>query len=238
MTGTGRRVEGKQSVTVFDFARLYPNLNTTLGSAEAGWRKGSRTEDRSILPKTNRVSVCNPIHLVRGNMKGMLSVCVVLYAGLHPFHIPANQVNWVADADAVRFGEYGTILSSGSFPPPGFGGAERSIEIWVQPGKVKDSNTLLAFYSPASPRQLSLLQSVSDLEIRIQSSVAWRSVKTERTYIDDAFRDGKSAFWTVTSGRSGTTVYRDGELVGDPLSALRRRVQRPPCNRQFADFLR
>jgi hypothetical protein len=143
----------------------------------------------------------------------LVSLCVVLYAGLHPFHIPANQVNWVADADAVRFGEYGTILSSGSFPPPGFGGAERSIEIWVQPGKVKDSNTLLAFYSPASPRQLSLLQSVSDLEIRIQSSVAWRSVKTERTYIDDAFRDGKSAFWTVTSGRSGTTVYRDGELV-------------------------
>ena len=71
LTGAGRRVEGKQSVAVFDFARLYPNLDTTLGPAGAGWRKGSRTEDRSMLPKTNRISVCNPSHLVRGNMEGM-----------------------------------------------------------------------------------------------------------------------------------------------------------------------
>ena len=32
-------------------------------------------------------------------------------------------------------------------------------------------------------------------------------------YVDDAFRDGKSAFWTVTFGQSGTAVYRDGALV-------------------------
>ena len=120
---------------------------------------------------------------------------------------------WIADADAVRFGEHGTILSSGSFPPPVSGGVERSIEIWVKPGKIKDSSTLIAFYSPASPRQLSISQSESDLEIHIQSSDAWRSVKGERTYIDDAFRDGKSAFWTVTFGQSGTAVYRDGALV-------------------------
>ena len=120
---------------------------------------------------------------------------------------------WVANADAVRFGEHGTILSSGSFPPPVSGGVERSIEIWAQPGKIKDSSTLVAFYSPASPRQLSLSQSVSDLEIHVQSSDAWRSVKGERTYIDDAFRNGKSAFWTVTFGQSGTAVYRDGALV-------------------------
>jgi hypothetical protein len=143
----------------------------------------------------------------------LISLCVVLYAGLHPFHSPANQVAWVANADAVRFGEYGTILSSGSFPPPEPGGVERSIEIWVKPGKVKDSNTLVAFYSPDSPRQLSLSQSESDLKIQIQTSTAWRSVKTEKTYVDDAFRDGKSAFWTVTFGQSGTAVYRDGALV-------------------------
>jgi len=122
-------------------------------------------------------------------------------------------VAWVASADAVRIGEYGTLLSSGSFPPPVSGGAERSIEIWVKPGKIKDSSTLLAFYSPTSPRQLSFFQSISDLEIRIQSSFAWRSAKIERTYVDDAFRDGKSAFWTMTFGQSGTTVYRDGALV-------------------------
>jgi hypothetical protein len=33
-------------------------------------------------------------------------------------------------------------------------------------------------------------------------------------YIGDAFRDGKSAFWTLTFSDSGTAVYRDGALVG------------------------
>jgi hypothetical protein len=113
----------------------------------------------------------------------------------------------------VRFEEHGTILSSGSFAPPVSGGVERSIEIWVKPGKIKDSSTLLAFYSSAGPRQLSLSQSVSDLEIHVQSSDAWRSAKIERTYIDDAFSDGKSAFWTVTFGGTGMAVYRDGALV-------------------------
>jgi hypothetical protein len=144
----------------------------------------------------------------------LVLLCGVLYAGLHPFHAPANQVAWVANADAVRFGEYGTILSSESIPPPGFGGVERSIEIWAQPALIVDSNTLLAFYSPASPRQLSLSQSLSDLKISVQSSSAWRSLKIERIYIGDAFRDGKSAFWTVTFGQSGTAIYRDGQLAG------------------------
>jgi hypothetical protein len=143
----------------------------------------------------------------------LILLCVLLYAGLHPFHVPANQVAWVANANAVRFGEDGTILNSGSFPPPGGGDAERSIEIWAQPGLIEDSNTLVAFYSPDTPRQLSLSQAESDLEIHIQSSSAWRSVKAWRINIGDAFRDGKSAFWTVTFGHSGTAVYRDGTLV-------------------------
>ena len=143
----------------------------------------------------------------------LVLLCGILYAGLHPFHVPANQVAWVANADAVRFGEHGTILSSTSFTPPPNGGTERSIELWVQPGLIDDSNTLLAFYSSDSPRQLSLTQAESDLEIRIQSSSAWRRAKTDRINIGDAFQDGKSAFWTVTFGLSGTAVYRDGVLV-------------------------
>ena len=145
----------------------------------------------------------------------------ILYAGLHPFHAPANQVAWVRNEDAVRFGEHGTMLSTGSFPLPVSDENERSVEIWLRPGKIKDSNTLLAFYSPASPRQLSLSQSIGDLKISIQSTNAWRSVKVERTYVDDAFQDGKSAFWTVTFSGSGTAVYRDGALVRkSPLHAV------------------
>jgi hypothetical protein len=46
----------------------------------------------------------------------LLLLCGILYAGLKPFHSPANEVTWVAKANALRFGEYGTILSSGSLP--------------------------------------------------------------------------------------------------------------------------
>jgi hypothetical protein len=109
---------------------------------------------------------------------------------------------------------YGTIVSEGSVPPPGLGGTERSIEIWAQPALVEDSSTLLGFYSPASPRRLSLSQSLSDLEVRIQSSSAWQNTKTDHMYIGDAFRDRKSTFWTVTFSDSGTAVYRDGAHVG------------------------
>ena len=141
----------------------------------------------------------------------IILLCGLLYAGLHPFHVPANQVAWVPNANAVRFGEHGTILSLGSFPPPG--DAERSVEIWLEPGRIKDSNTLVAFYSPGSPRQLSLSQAESDLEVRVQSSSAWRSAKTWKMNVSEAFRDGRSTFWTVTFGHSGTAVYRDGTLV-------------------------
>ena len=93
----------------------------------------------------------------------------------------------------------------------------------MQPGKVEDSSTLVAFYSPASARLVSLTQAESDLEILIQSSAAWRRVKTERVNIADAFRDGKSSIWTVTFGPSGTAVYCDGALV-------RRSPMRPSGN--------
>jgi hypothetical protein len=84
------------------------------------------------------------------------------------------------------------------------------VEIWIRPAKVKDSNTLLAFYDPVSYRGLSIVQADSDLEVRVESSSAWRRFKSDRINVSDTFSDGKSGFWAVASGKSGTTVYRDG----------------------------
>ncbi|HEY4054131.1 MAG TPA: VanZ family protein [Terriglobales bacterium] len=120
---------------------------------------------------------------------------------------------WVANAAAVHLGEDGTILSSGTFPTPGAGG-ERSIEFWAQPDQVDDSGTLVAFFDSAGPRQLSVSQSLSDLEIHLESTNAWRSVKTQRMYAADAFHKGESAFWTVTFGPSGTMIYHDVAVIG------------------------
>jgi hypothetical protein len=142
----------------------------------------------------------------------LLLLSGILYAGLKPFRAPANQVAWIANTDAVRFGEYATMLSSGTLPPPE-SDVERSIEIWSQPGLIMDSNTLFAFYTPSNPRLLSFCQAESDLEVRIESSAAWRTVKSDRINVPDAFRDGKSAFWSITFGQSGTAIYRDGALI-------------------------
>jgi hypothetical protein len=136
----------------------------------------------------------------------------ILYAGLNPFHAPANQVSWVAGSNAVRLGEHGTLLASGPFPPSASG--ERSIEIWLKPSLIEDSNTLLAFYDPAGPHQLWFSQSEADLRIHTQAPAAWRSAKTDQAYIADAFRDGQNTFWTLTIGPSGSAVYRNGALVG------------------------
>ena len=143
----------------------------------------------------------------------LMLLCGLLYAGLSPFRAPPNQVAWVEGADAVRFADHGTILSSGFLPSPAVGEGERSIEIWIQPGLIDDSSTLVAFYSPESPRGFSVVQAESDLEVHIQSSAAWHRAETGRLNVADAFLDGRSAFWTVTFGPSGTTVYRDGKLV-------------------------
>jgi VanZ like family/Concanavalin A-like lectin/glucanases superfamily len=165
------------------------------------------------------------LRIKRFELKGHLTVqgalgfiCLILlfgllYAGLHPFHAPANRVAWIPGANALRFEEPGTIFSLGAIPPPDEGEVERSLEIWAQPGKIEDSSTLVAFYSPVSSRQVSLSQAQSDLEVRVQSSSAWRRAKGGRINIGDAFRDGRSAFWAVTFGRAGTTVYRDGVVV-------------------------
>ncbi len=136
----------------------------------------------------------------------------LLYAGLHPFHAPANQVEWITGTNGLHFGEYATAFDSGTFPPP-VQEVQRSIEFWVQPALREASSTLLAFYSPANPRLLSISQSESDLEIHIEGSSAWQRVKPELFYVDNAFRDRKSHFWTVTFGDSGTSVYRDGIFI-------------------------
>ncbi len=138
-------------------------------------------------------------------------LCGILYAGLNPFHVPANQVSWLAGMDGLRFGEHGTVFAVGTFPPSA--ADERTIEFWAKPGLTEDSNTLLAFYSPANPRQLWLSQSISDLKIQTQPSSAWRGVTTQKFYIDNAFQDGRNTFWTLAFGKSSTAVYRNGTLI-------------------------
>jgi hypothetical protein len=154
---------------------------------------------------------------LRGPILGFgcfLLLCGIFYAGLKPFHATINEVSWLADYNGIRFGEHGTILSPGEFPPSSHG-IERSVELWLQPALAEDSSTILGFYRPGAARRWSLHQSESDMEVRIESSSAWRHSKISRTNISGAFRNKRRAFWAVTSGSSGTKVYRNGGIAGE-----------------------
>jgi VanZ family protein len=132
-------------------------------------------------------------------------LCVILTLGLWPFHSPENHVTWLANRNGLRFGRWGTVISSNPFPMPSTQrGAFGSIEVWLQPQRIWDSATFLAFYTPGNPHQFSLRQSLADLEL--QTSAA-------HFYLANAFRKPRPVFLTITTGTSGTAVYADGALA-------------------------
>lgn len=148
----------------------------------------------------------------------------ILAAGLWPFHSPKNQVTWFANGNGLHFGRHGTILSSGHFDATNAHENDPcSIEVWLEPDFTAGGGTLFAFYTPGSPRQFSLKQSISDLALRIDIRGGRYRTRTTRFYVGDIFRRGKPLFITVASNGGRTSVYIDGKLVETapkfPLSA-------------------
>ena len=140
--------------------------------------------------------------------------CGILVACLWPFHSPKNEVTWLGDENGLRFGQHGTILSSGTFKIASSQDQPScSIEIWLQPGLTHDSNTFLAFYTPQNPLQFSLHQSDVDLVLQRATGDQQHQSQTAEFHIDDVFHDGKPVFITITSGQRGTAIYIDGVLA-------------------------
>lgn len=136
-------------------------------------------------------------------------------AGLWPFHTPKNEVSWINDGTGLRFGDYGSILSSGTFKPSGAGKeAPISLEIWLEPGLVDDSNTILAFYSAEKMLiPFSLHQSLSDLSVERETLDQQHHATPIRFYVDGVFSQKRRIFLTVASGAQDTRVYVDGALA-------------------------
>jgi hypothetical protein len=145
-------------------------------------------------------------------------VCVlagILAAGLWPFHTPKNEVSWLDDGTGLRFGDYGSILSSGTFKPSSAGKETPiSVEIWLEPGLLHDSNTILAFYSAEkSLIPFSLHQSLSDLVVQRETLDPPHHPIPIKFFVDNVFSQTKRVFVTVTSGSQNTRVYVDGVLM-------------------------
>lgn len=135
-------------------------------------------------------------------------LCIILNLGLWPFHAPRNDVSWLPQRTGLYFGRTGTVFSSGMLRPA----PSVTIEIWLQPRRIWDSGTFLAFYSPGKSSQFSLRQSQLDLQLGIPVQDDQHAV-IDNLYVDNAFPRRGATFITLTSGTQGTVVYLNGVLA-------------------------
>ena len=139
----------------------------------------------------------------------------ILVAGLWPFHSPRNEVSWLSNNTGLLFGKYGSIVSAAPFKARSSqADGSCSIEIWLQPRRVKASGTILAFYWPESRAvPFALRQSLGDLVLLRRNDDPSRHGKRIRLYVDDVFSHQQPVFVTISSVPSGTKIYVDGALV-------------------------
>ncbi len=153
----------------------------------------------------------------------LATVCAILVAGLWPFCAPMNEVAWVKQGNAIRFGEHGTALSSDRLDFVSQTRAACSLEIWVQPAQTWANGSILTFYGFSESRELRLEQGYTDLVLRLGSEPQKTEDRWQVLRVRNVFRK-KQAFITVTSDGQETSVYIDGQpAVNSPDFKLSRR---------------
>lgn len=151
---------------------------------------------------------------MRTTLLGALCIavlCVIFSLGLWPFHSPHNQVTWLRKLNGVELGKYGTVLSAGELSRSK-DDKGHSIEIWVQPNR-RMGATILSLYRPEDRVQFLLNQSLTDLELQVETPSASRRHFYASEALASSLHEKKPVFVTVTSGPAGTTVYLDGVLT-------------------------
>jgi len=151
--------------------------------------------------------------------KLVMAVCalvlgVTLYAGFSPFtpHLK-NEVHWLDGQNGLYFGEYASILSSAPLALDGPPDGPCTVELWLQPGLLDDSNTMLAFQTPESPLRFRIEQNESALRFDRQESGRYPEKGAEYIWMAGVVEENKPILITVTGGRRGTTVYLNGVLA-------------------------
>jgi len=121
-------------------------------------------------------------------------------------------VYWLENENGIRFGHYGTILSSGILESSSSDGPACSLEIWLEPASAWNAGTVLAFYRPLNSGQFSLQQNHTDLALQRNIGDPHHQDQLARMFVDDVFRK-RQLFITVTSDGLNTAVYIDGRLA-------------------------
>jgi len=145
----------------------------------------------------------------------LLVLSCILVAGLWPFHVPRNAVNWLENENGLRFGRHGSVLSVTAFRnarSPNSAGY--SLEIWLTPAQTR-GGSILAFDSSPDPRAPFLLRQYGT-SIAVQRSLVDEQGKVTQLWfkVDHVFEAGKRVFVTIASNKNGTELYVDGVPAG------------------------
>jgi hypothetical protein len=137
-------------------------------------------------------------------------LCVILLTGLWPFNAPKNYVDWLKGENGLRFGHHGIAVSVNAFSMASGDGA-CSLEIWLEPGRMDHSGTILAFdSSPDSKFSFALRQFGDGLAIQRASADARGTMVRPWLKTDQVFENGKPVFLTITGKQKRTSVYVNG----------------------------
>jgi VanZ like family/Concanavalin A-like lectin/glucanases superfamily len=152
----------------------------------------------------------------------LLSVVVLgctLTAGFWPFKFSfPNDVSWLPNKaglrSGLRFGKHATLVSVGPFDSPGVCvSSPVSLELWLEPEKTVASSTVLSFYSPQNYEEFAVRQSLSDFALFRYSGKSQSAAGIRKLYVNEAFKENRKIFFTVTADEQGTRVYEDGLLI-------------------------
>jgi hypothetical protein len=141
----------------------------------------------------------------------IIAVVGILCATLWPFNPwPVNQVAWLPDGNGIQLGHEGVVVSEAPLQPPPEPSASKScsIELLLRPRSLEASDTILGFYVPDRSTHLLVRQWADGLLISHDSG-AQGKVKEAKLDVNHAFRVGELLLVTITSGPSGTVVYRN-----------------------------
>lgn len=137
-----------------------------------------------------------------------IAIIALLIGALWPLNpFPPNKVSWLPDANGVRFGGPGLVVSKAPLKTEGSDKNSCGLELLLRPASIEGSYTILSFYAPNNPRQFLVRQWTDGLLVTHAMANAQSKEQKPKFDVDHAFQQGKLLLLTITSGPSGTVVY-------------------------------
>jgi VanZ family protein len=147
-------------------------------------------------------------------------LCIIgtLFWGLRPFNFNSvNGVEWLKEENGIFFYNLGVIYGSAELglsdrQSPLSKNESVSIEIWLTPGSAGSSRFACIFgiYNENLSEIFSFSQGKSLLNLSKYQSPKNNNSNHDWRWLKDVFLKGQRRFLTITSDKSGTTVYIDG----------------------------